>query len=196
MSSSSVSIAGGSSSASSIVASRPRAWNSSTPARSSTLGCAGSLPASRSAVSIRASRSPRVVRDDLASAPWNLHWPSGVGPRGDCEGLLGYRHRTAPPVAPEWRQVDVGAWLRGLGLERYEQAFRDKDIDAGVLPDLTETDLIRVGINSVGHRRRLLAALAALRPSSRTRGGRRGGASAGHRPVLGSRRLDRSLLRS
>jgi class 3 adenylate cyclase/predicted ATPase len=62
--------------------------------------------------------------------------------------------------------VDVGAWLRGLRLERYEQAFRDNDVDADVLPEITENDLIRLGINSVGHRRRLLAALAALRLSS------------------------------
>ena len=33
------------------------------------------------------------------------------------------------------KDVDVGAWLRGLGLERYEQAFRDNDVDADVLPD-------------------------------------------------------------
>jgi class 3 adenylate cyclase len=58
--------------------------------------------------------------------------------------------------------VDVGAWLRGLGLERYERAFRDNDIDVEVLPELTADDLIGLGVASIGHRRKLLAALAAL----------------------------------
>src|SRR5947208_15310607 len=59
--------------------------------------------------------------------------------------------------------MDVVAWLRGLGLEQYEPAFRDNDIDAEVLPELTPDDLISIGVTSVGHRRRLLAAIAALR---------------------------------
>src|SRR5689334_21439190 len=59
--------------------------------------------------------------------------------------------------------MDVGAWLRGLGLERYEEAFRDNDVDAEVLPELTADDLVGLGITSVGHRRKLLAAIAALR---------------------------------
>src|SRR4051794_890433 len=61
--------------------------------------------------------------------------------------------------------VDVGAWLHGLGLERYERAFRDNDVDAGVLPELTADDLIGLGVSSIGHRRNLLAAIAALRES-------------------------------
>jgi SAM domain (Sterile alpha motif) len=52
--------------------------------------------------------------------------------------------------------VDVGAWLRGLGLGRYGQAFRDNDIDARVLPGLTAEDLKEIGVASVGHRRLLL----------------------------------------
>src|SRR4051812_7076302 len=59
--------------------------------------------------------------------------------------------------------VDVGAWLRGLGLERYEQAFRDNDINAAVLPRLTADDLKDLGVTLVGHRRRLLDAIDALR---------------------------------
>ena len=62
--------------------------------------------------------------------------------------------------------VDVGAWLRGLGLERYERAFRDNDIDVEVLPELTADDLIGLGVASIGHRRKLLAAVAALRPAA------------------------------
>ena len=59
--------------------------------------------------------------------------------------------------------MDVGAWLRGLGLGQYEQAFRDNDIDAEVLLDLTADDLSELGVASIGHRRKLLAAIAALR---------------------------------
>src|SRR3954447_25577662 len=62
--------------------------------------------------------------------------------------------------------MDVGAWLRGLGLHQYRQAFRDNDIDAEVLPELTADDLTGLGIASIGHRRKLLAAIAALRPDA------------------------------
>jgi class 3 adenylate cyclase len=59
--------------------------------------------------------------------------------------------------------MDVAAWLRGLGLEQYAPAFRDNDVDGEVLPELTADDLISIGVTSVGHRRKLLAAIAALR---------------------------------
>ena len=59
--------------------------------------------------------------------------------------------------------MDVSAWLKGLGLERYEQTFRDNDIEPDVLADLTAEDLVGLGIASLGHRRRLLTAIAALR---------------------------------
>jgi class 3 adenylate cyclase len=58
--------------------------------------------------------------------------------------------------------VDIAAWLRGLGLEQYESAFRANDVDAQVLPRLTAEDLISIGVTSVGHRRRLLDAIVAL----------------------------------
>ena len=58
--------------------------------------------------------------------------------------------------------VDVGAWLRGLGLDQYEAAFRDNDVDADVLPVLTADDLIGLGVTSIRHRRKLLAACATL----------------------------------
>jgi class 3 adenylate cyclase/predicted ATPase len=58
--------------------------------------------------------------------------------------------------------MDVAAWLRGLGLERYAQAFRDNDIDAEVVPELTADDLVGLGVTSIGHRRKLLAAIAVL----------------------------------
>jgi class 3 adenylate cyclase len=59
--------------------------------------------------------------------------------------------------------VDVAAWLRGLGLGRYAEAFRANDIDADVLPELTAEDLVGLGVTSIGHRRKLLAAIAVLR---------------------------------
>ena len=58
--------------------------------------------------------------------------------------------------------LDIGIWLRGLGLGRYEAAFRDNDVDAEILPALTADDLIGLGVTSIGHRRKLLAAIAAL----------------------------------
>jgi class 3 adenylate cyclase len=58
--------------------------------------------------------------------------------------------------------MDVAAWLQSLGLERYASAFRDNDVDAEVLPQLTAEDLRDLGVTSIGHRRKLLAAIAAL----------------------------------
>jgi class 3 adenylate cyclase len=58
--------------------------------------------------------------------------------------------------------MDVAAWLQDLGLERYVPAFRDNDVDAGVLLKLTTEDLISIGVTSVGHRRKLLDAIASL----------------------------------
>jgi hypothetical protein len=52
--------------------------------------------------------------------------------------------------------------LQDLGLERYVPAFRDNDIDAEVLLKLTAEDLISIGVTSVGHRRKLLDAIATL----------------------------------
>jgi len=59
--------------------------------------------------------------------------------------------------------MDIGAWLRGLDLERYADAFRENDIDSEVLPNLTTDDLTAMGVTSVGHRRKLLAAITALK---------------------------------
>jgi len=59
--------------------------------------------------------------------------------------------------------LDIAAWLHGLGLQQYEQAFRDNAIDAAILPELTSEDLKDIGVNPVGHRHRLLAAISALR---------------------------------
>jgi hypothetical protein len=42
--------------------------------------------------------------------------------------------------------MDVGSWLRSLGLAQYEASFRDNEIEAEVLADLTETDLEKLGL--------------------------------------------------
>src|SRR6266704_2513240 len=65
--------------------------------------------------------------------------------------------------------MDVGSWLRGLGLERYEAAFRENEIDETVLPSLTADDLKDLGVGLVGHRRKLLNAIAALCADANTK---------------------------
>lgn len=59
--------------------------------------------------------------------------------------------------------MDLGPWLRSLGLERYEGSFRENEIDERVLPKLTQEDPKEIGVGPVGHRRKLLEAIAALR---------------------------------
>jgi class 3 adenylate cyclase len=59
--------------------------------------------------------------------------------------------------------MDVVVWLRSLGLGKYEAVFRENDIDETVLPGLTAEDLKELGVASLGHRRKLLDAIAALR---------------------------------
>jgi hypothetical protein len=58
--------------------------------------------------------------------------------------------------------MDIEAWLQGLGLERYVSAFRDNEIDWEVLPKLTSEDLREIGVAAIGHRRKLLDAIAVL----------------------------------
>jgi class 3 adenylate cyclase len=58
--------------------------------------------------------------------------------------------------------MDVAEWLQDLGLERYVSAFRDNEIDWKVLPKLTSEDLREIGVAAIGHRRKLLDAIAAL----------------------------------
>jgi class 3 adenylate cyclase/predicted ATPase len=58
--------------------------------------------------------------------------------------------------------MDLGDWLRSLGLERYEAAFRENEIDETVVPSLTHETLKEIGVTAVGHRLKLLDAIAAL----------------------------------
>ena len=59
--------------------------------------------------------------------------------------------------------INIADWLQELGLQQYVAAFHDNDIDGQVLPSLTADDLSEIGVNSVGHRRRILQAIANLR---------------------------------
>src|SRR5271167_3415906 len=58
--------------------------------------------------------------------------------------------------------IEITDWLRGPGLERYEPAFRENEIDWEASPKLTAEDLKDLGVVLGGHRRRLLEAIAAL----------------------------------
>jgi class 3 adenylate cyclase/predicted ATPase len=64
--------------------------------------------------------------------------------------------------------MDIEAWLQGLGLARYVPAFRDNEIDWAVLPKLTSEDLREIGVVAIGHRRKLLDAIAELGVSTPT----------------------------
>ena len=59
--------------------------------------------------------------------------------------------------------MDVVVWLRSLGLGKYEAAFRDNEIDETVVPSLTHENLKELGVTALGHRLKLLDAIAALR---------------------------------
>ena len=62
--------------------------------------------------------------------------------------------------------MDVGDWLRNLGLGQYEDVFRDNGVDGAVLPKLTVDDLKEMGVAGVGHRRKIIAAIEDLGVSS------------------------------
>jgi hypothetical protein len=83
-------------------------------------------------------------------------------------------------------RMDIAAWLRGLGLERYEPAFRENEIDRAALPKLNAADLKDLGVVLGGHRRRLLDAIAALDASGPAPGDRTA-AFPGATPVAAAR---------
>jgi hypothetical protein len=58
--------------------------------------------------------------------------------------------------------MDIMVWLRSLGLGKYEAAFRENEIDETVLPSLTEEHLNQLGVTALGHRVKLLDAIAGL----------------------------------
>jgi SAM domain (Sterile alpha motif) len=75
---------------------------------------------------------------------------------GKFESCCGLRHL---PLQEPGFTMDVAGWLRDLGLERYEHAFRENAVDVEVLPALTDADLEKLGV-LLGHRKRLLKAIA------------------------------------
>ena len=76
---------------------------------------------------------------------------------------VGWNALAGQDVASSWRvAMDLARWLQQLGLEQYESAFRANAIDDAVLPKLTADDLKDLGVALVGHRRKLLDAIARL----------------------------------
>jgi SAM domain (Sterile alpha motif) len=71
-------------------------------------------------------------------------------------------HLALNVTEPEDTAVDVASWLRNLGLERYEATFRENDVWTEDLRHLTAEDLEGLGVTAIGHRRRLLVAIAKL----------------------------------
>ena len=57
----------------------------------------------------------------------------------------------------------IADWLDKLGLGQYAQRFAENDIDFDILSDLTDQDLEKIGVTSLGHRRKLLRAIAHLK---------------------------------
>ena len=95
----------------------------------------------------------------------------------------------------------IADWLEKLGLGQYAQRFAENDIDFDVLNDLTDQDLEKIGVTSLGHRRKLLRAIANLKgveqitaATHHTASGRHCRAPASHGDVLGHCWLDRTLL--
>jgi len=58
--------------------------------------------------------------------------------------------------------IEIAEWLHSLGLARYSEAFAENAIDWEILPKLTGDDLREIGVTAVGHRRKLLDAIAAF----------------------------------
>lgn len=64
--------------------------------------------------------------------------------------------------------MDVAEWLHDLGLDRYQQSFRDNEVDRRSLPFLTAEDLKGLGVAAIGHRRLMLEAISALQDPGKT----------------------------
>jgi len=76
--------------------------------------------------------------------------------------------------------MDVAAWLDALGLPQYAQAFTENGVDAEALLQLTPEDLKEIGVTAVGHRRKLVEAIAGLRDVASTPVGSPGARTAAH----------------
>ena len=78
--------------------------------------------------------------------------------------------------------MDVGEWLRGLGLGRYETVFREHAIDLDVLADLTDGELAQIGV-PLGDRKRLLKAIASLSKTEPISSSKEGAAASRSQPA-------------
>ena len=118
-----------------------------------------------SPITVRCLRSRRQQRAD------------GGNSLAACERANGPVDPKAQPTAPAWTRslpetiigaepcagttMNVAQWLNAIDLGQYEALFREHEIDVGVLPDLVEVDLEKIGV-PLGHRKRLIEAIAAL----------------------------------
>ena len=59
--------------------------------------------------------------------------------------------------------MDVEVWLKQLGLQQYIDAFKANAIDDQSLLFLSDEDLTKLGVKALGHRKKLLSAIAALK---------------------------------
>ena len=105
-------------------------------------------------------------------------WNGGLNRASQTARRSGMIVADAPGHGVGVGSVDILAWLTGLGLERYAQTFRDHEVDLEVLGELAEGDLEKLGI-PLGHRKKLLKAIARLAPAAgrRRRAPRPSGAS-------------------
>src|SRR6202040_3373160 len=78
-----------------------------------------------------------------------------------CPGHIARSGQSCASLIKGGSVMDLASWLRSLGLEQYEAVFRENAIDLGVLPDLTDQDLEKLGV-LLGHRRKLLRAITEL----------------------------------
>ena len=88
--------------------------------------------------------------------------------------------------------MDIVVWLRSLGLGKYEAAFRENEIDETVLPSLTEEHLKQLGVTALGHRVKLLDAIAALRSDASAKAPSADAATTSSAPSALSRRPRRA----
>jgi class 3 adenylate cyclase/predicted ATPase len=104
----------------------------------------------------------------IATDPYFFARRNQITALADHYGLLAvYFHRGFSDAGGGRRRLgvtgmDIAAWLRQFELEQYEPAFRENKIDWAVLPKLTSEDLREIGVVPIGHRRKLLDAIAAL----------------------------------
>ena len=80
---------------------------------------------------------------------------------------------------------DIAQWLEGLGLGLYVQTFAENDVDAEMLHELTGDDLKELGVASLGHRKKLLRAIASLPLDAAASDGAEAPVRAGSRTDLG-----------